>query len=221
MVGGGVLLQILRVVVCLYHFWGCIFSKLECTVAFWGVIILLKVDYHAVLSLSYLLTLNPPTPHPHHKKKAIAKSNLLLIFLLQGKKFTLQPGVISVHVLLRLSSDGVGPVPPSVLLGSLYSSLHLSGDRLGTVPSSVLLDSVYVSLCLSGDRAYAEGIFSPVGHSVYVSLHLSGDGAGTAPSSILLDILCMFHSTFQVTGWGLHSLQSCWTLCVCFTPSFR
>lgn len=35
--GGGVLLQILRVVVCLYHFWCCILSKLECTVVFWGL----------------------------------------------------------------------------------------------------------------------------------------------------------------------------------------
>ena len=165
----------------------------------------------------------------------MVKSNLLLIFLLQGKKFTHQPGVISVHILLRLSSDGVGPALPSVLLGSLctfHSICHVMGWGLRRLQScwalcvqftpsvmwwgGVLHHLSPVGLCVQ---------FTPSvrwqGGNVYSSLHLSGDRVGTMPSSVLLNSLCTFHSTFQVTGWGLHHLQSCWTLCVHFTPPFR
>ena len=144
----------------------------------------------------------------------MVKSNLLLIFLLQGKKFTHQPGVISVHILLRLSSDGVGPALPSALLGSLctvHSICHVMRGVLHHLQSCWTLCTVH-SICqvtgwecvqFTPSVRWQGGncaIFSLVELSVYVSLHLSCDRVGTAPPSILLNSLCTFHSTFQVTG---------------------
>ena len=151
----------------------------------------------------------------------MVKSNLLLIFLLQGKKFTRQPGVISVHILLRLSGDGVGPALPSDLLGSLcmfHSICHVIGGALHHLQSCWTLCTVH-SICQVTGRELRQlqscwtlcmfhSIFQVTGHV------LKG-------SPVLLGTLWMFHSICQVTGQGQHHLQSCWALCVHFTPSVR
>lgn len=151
----------------------------------------------------------------------MVKNNLLLIFLLQGKKFTRQPGVISVHILLRLSGDGVGPALPSDLLGSLcmfHSICHVIGGALHHLQSCWTLCTVH-SICQVTGRELRQlqscwtlcmfhSIFQVTGHV------LKG-------SPVLLGTLWMFHSICQVTGQGQHHLQSCWALCVHFTPSVR